>query len=97
MESKFHFFLTGSRFFGKCGSGADFDFFVEDSPEVRSFLEANGFKPVAYYPGSIVGKCHEVYRSGKIDVQCVLDAEKKNQAQLMLLQVYPNGEFNRLP
>ena len=44
-DSPFVFYLTGSRFFTpkETNDLTDFDFFVEDSEEVRSFLIKKGF------------------------------------------------------
>lgn len=42
-NKNFDFTLTGSRFFGPCREDSDWDYFVEDSPELIRFLYDNGF------------------------------------------------------
>jgi hypothetical protein len=41
--SPFAFYLTGSRFFGGTHSNSDYDFFAEDSLELREILRGLGF------------------------------------------------------
>lgn len=50
-ESKFMFYPTGSRFFGNATEESDYDFFVEDTQPVLTFLENLGFNPLGgnYY------------------------------------------------
>ena len=43
-EAPFEFHLTGSRFFGNAHHDSDWDFFTEDSIEVREFLQNQGFE-----------------------------------------------------
>lgn len=42
-EAPFEFFPTGSRFFGGANATSDYDFFAEDTPEIRAFLEGQCF------------------------------------------------------
>lgn len=44
--SDHYFHETGSRHFGHASLQSDWDFFTEDSPEARKFLENLGFKEV---------------------------------------------------
>lgn len=43
-NSEFVFYLTGSRFFGGFNPASDWDYFAEDSPEIRKFLYSLGFQ-----------------------------------------------------
>jgi len=82
-KSKFQFFLTGSRFFGGATAASDTDFFVQDSEEVRHFLShilqmrKVNTRDHNYHDTH----CNTVYREGKIDVQCVKNAELKSRVQ----------------
>lgn len=42
-DSEFRFQLTGSRAFGISHRGSDFDFYAQDSKEIRALLELLGF------------------------------------------------------
>jgi hypothetical protein len=46
-SSPFNFYLTGSRFFGYHSEMSDWDYFVEDTVEVREFLTNLGFSDMA--------------------------------------------------
>ena len=79
--STFVFYPTGSRFFGgNVAAEADWDFFVEDSTDVRLFLELHGFvsNDMECYDdcnSAAVYTYHGDYSSdkglGKIDVQLI--------------------------
>jgi len=43
-NSKFDFFLTGSRFFGWCKVTSDWDFFVVNSETIEQYLKNTDFK-----------------------------------------------------
>lgn len=43
-DSSFEFFLTGSRYFGGCHEGSDYDFFVMESTGVEEWLRAKDFR-----------------------------------------------------
>jgi len=42
--SQFRFGLTGSRFFGHANSGSDYDFYTDNTQEVKDFLTGLGFQ-----------------------------------------------------
>lgn len=42
-DSRFQFYLTGSRFFGNAETYSDWDYFTADSEAVRQFLIDSGF------------------------------------------------------
>lgn len=101
MESEHNFHLTGSRFFGNSTNHSDWDFFIQDSPQVRNWLVANNFKinkNSKYYSD---GFCVDVYRyyitdTHWIDVQIVNDVSLKIKAQdLIKLTVPPNALENK--
>ncbi|MCK5611070.1 hypothetical protein KAR91_54860 [Candidatus Pacearchaeota archaeon] len=83
-ESNFTFYLTGSRYFGGKHSDSDWDFFTEDSEEVRVFLGKLGFerlKSTKYADHGVT--C--VYRHlEKIDVQLVEDPGFRQSIQKVL-------------
>lgn len=71
MEGSVHkFYLTGSRYFGNACATSDYDFFVERSNEVISFLEELGFYSTTGY------ELTTYVFGGKIHVQIVDDAVK---------------------
>ena len=41
--SKFEFHLTGSRFFNSATKESDYDFFTKNCPEIKKWLEDEGF------------------------------------------------------
>ena len=80
--SVYHFYMTGSRYFGNSHSGSDHDFFVQDSYSARNWLLTNGF--TLHMKGSYCdAQTRQVYvhAEANIHVQCVLCAETKNKAQ----------------
>lgn len=82
-ESSFEFHLTGSRFFGTATQGSDWDFFVQDSPEVQKWLisrNANQVKhPLYETPTS-------VWILNGIHIQLVEDVQAKIKAQNLILR-----------
>lgn len=94
MKCEHQFYLTGSRFFGNNTKSSDWDFFVQDSFDVRNWLAINGFKinkNSKYYSD---GFCIDVYRkhiqySTWIDVQVVSDASLKLKAQDLIKNNVP--------
>jgi len=86
-KNSFKFYLTGSRFFGTDRPDSDWDFFTQDSPEVRQFLRENGFReinPDSYFEFEVTDfndYCDEntatVFRNGKVDIQCQIDVQLK--------------------
>jgi len=89
--SVFTFYPTGSRYFGGVSSESDWDFFVEDSKEVREFLCQMGFESndaEAYDDSTVVAVWSYYTRSSwdkgltKIDVQLI--SEKKFSSKLMV-------------
>lgn len=92
-SDKFEFHLTGSRAFGGWNSSSDYDFFCENSQEVKEFLLSCKFyylkkiNNVLYSENAYVDdNIAEVLRhhSG-IDVQLQKDVSKKMKAQKLLL------------
>lgn len=79
--SEFQFCLTGSRYFGPLRSNADWDFFVQNSPEVRKFLMSLGFEilPSLGYVDSTI-TCVMRHFDG-FDVQLIKDYKIKKRAQ----------------
>lgn len=80
--STFMFYPTGSVYLGVDTEESDKDFFTEDTPEVRKFLEDFGFNVLGvedYYKDCL--GIVDVYRLGKIDVQVVKGAEQKQMFQ----------------
>lgn len=85
-DSKFEFYLTGSKFFGGARIDSDHDFFVEDSEEVHAFLRNLGFEEVAFpklYGGET---CTALYEIGSIHIQVVKNLDQKHRAQTWLAQ-----------
>lgn len=91
------FFLTGSRFFNTATIWSDWDFYTQDSPEIREWLTFNGFQPINPDFDSKASKYGDdpniavVYGNGRVtstvQVQLVKDAALKTQAQSLLFQM----------
>jgi len=92
-DSTFEFFITGSRFFGGVTEKSDSDFFVQDSPLVRTFLEGHGFQETFDHSYVDKGNCsvyegHGGYAFPKLHVQLVKNVRVKQQAQLLIQHSY---------
>lgn len=96
--SKFDFYQTGSRYWGTPNENSDWDFFVQDSQQVREFLEKLGFNnnSEATYRGDVC--CRAVYvfdlhedRKLRVEVQLVSDAVLKHVVQETLKRRIPEG------
>jgi hypothetical protein len=94
--SKFQFNLTGSRFLECEQKESDYDFFTQDSPEVRAFLNLMEFQELAPPKNHTCtigdGGCMEahyhldpsvssVWRRAKVDIQLVEDPELRLKMQ----------------
>jgi hypothetical protein len=81
----FQFHLTGSRYFGRHSADSDWDFFVEDQPDLRDWLECHGFSKESNdtYAAADVS---EVWKHGSfaIHVQITIDARLKSAVQEIL-------------
>lgn len=81
-ESQFVFFLTGSRFFETAKADSDYDFFLQDSEDVRDWLDDHAFEEVSeeslVYPDPLTGG---VYKKGEVHVQLTIDAALKRRIQ----------------
>ena len=81
--------LTGSRLFARRGRpGSDFDFFVEDSPQVRAALLAEGFTelPISGKAGPNMRTLFRLGNMGEghIDVGLVASFDRKNFENRMM-------------
>lgn len=100
-DAPFRFHLTGSRYFPtRFREWADWDFFVEDSSEVREFLLNEGFTfrhweedPGSYSDTQIAGLAEYQGAFIDVDVQLVLDVRLKELAQYLLRHFPPNQDF----
>lgn len=83
----FKFYLTGSRFFGNTTQFSDYDFCVEYSSEVETFLKSYSFKKDdnSYYC-SAIQQTVAVYKNGEVHVQLIENVERKLKAQEFLLK-----------
>ncbi len=90
-SSPFHFHLTGSRYFGGATSMSDWDVFVEDSDDVKSWLDSQGFIKEGrseYADSCLVCRYIYVPKPGPvIDVQVVNRLKVKLSAQLILKEM----------
>ena len=66
-DSEFEFYLTGSRRFGTANRFSDYDFYTQDTQEVRDFLLQNDFLTIesSYFDSN----CTLVMRRENVDVQ----------------------------
>lgn len=104
-NSSYKFHLTGSRFFGKATQVSDWDFFCENSQEIRNFLRDLGFrelsktkrfgkdavKVTSYEFAYVDQNVAEVWRHKlyQIDVQLQKDVGLKLTAQNILKEILP--------
>lgn len=102
VTSKFDFYQTGSRYWGTPKEDSDWDFFVQDSQEVREFLGSLGFENSieATYDGDL--HCRAVYvfdphgdRKLRVEVQLVGDAVLKHVVQESLKRRIPSGILDK--
>lgn len=97
VDSSLGFYLTGSRLFGGPRVDSDWDFFIQDTEEVRLWLHQGGFVPEGIshrmnsYPDD--PSIANVYFKGNLQVQLVRNAELKNKAQLLLLSLPYSAGF----
>lgn len=85
-SAEYEFFLTGSRFFGGANSWSDWDFFVQKSIAVETFLSDLGFTPVVKYDDKFSTVVYTLEKDGvRVDVQVVRSAVLKQKAQMFLL------------
>jgi len=91
IDSSLNFYPTGSRYFGGVTKDSDWDFFVEDSGQVRGFLDDLGFTPndsETYDDSTVVGVWSYYTNNSrdkgltKIDVQLV--GESRISSKLMV-------------
>lgn len=90
LKSSFDFYITGSRFWGNLNALSDWDFFVQESQEVTSYLMHMGFTtdPHHQYDDPLTV---EVMKRGLIHVQIVHDAALKHVIQQTLFKYFPEG------
>lgn len=82
-NTRYRFYLTGSRYFGRAVTTSDWDFFVEDGTTIRLDLKGIGFKCISdatSYRDKLTVSVYR-YEDEKIDVQIVKDAKLKYRAQ----------------
>lgn len=99
MNSKFSFYLTGSRYFNIQTQTSDWDFFVQKNKELEEFLTRQGFfvdSQASYSDPSV----YKVYTNpnDNVQVQVVFDAELKLLAQTVIKRkdlITANKEINR--
>lgn len=84
-DSRFMFYLTGSRFFGGNSELSDWDFFTLWTKEVVVFLVDRGFSATRHYEDSITSSVM-TFEQGplKVDIQLVDSVDLKNKAQKLL-------------
>lgn len=72
---------TGSRFFGAHKPGADFDFYVQDSPQIRANLLSEGYRQLQYR-GTCGPNVVTIFRRGEgpghIDIALVISFDRKH-------------------
>jgi hypothetical protein len=87
-QSKYTYYLTGSRYFGTAKDGSDWDYFVENCDEVRKELIDFGFKSdVVSYPDSKYVQAvfkYEDENNVMYQIQCVIKAAEKERVQFLM-------------
>src|SRR5687767_8330393 len=90
-DSKFTFYLTGSRFFKMDNSKSDWDFFVLDSYEVKEWLYSQGFYEIGHGYSDLntayTFRHANFIQPFQVDVQCVKDVALKQSIQDAMLRV----------
>lgn len=102
-KSEFVFYPTGSRYFGNFSEfSSDWDFFVEDSREVRAMLLDLGFDYQEDHDYgndvsivSVMRHLHTGNHNSWVDVQLIAETmlDDKITAQRILKDRYKNGGF----
>lgn len=110
-QSTHDFYLTGSRFWNNHkNENADWDFFVNDSYEVRFFLKNLNFEFISNSSTYSDGQCNglmEFYNEKpvpekndiieeKIHIQLVINSSVKKEVQLILFENFPNGFVDKV-
>ena len=88
-SSDFKFFLTGSRFFDTCTAHSDYDFFTQDTNDVRTFLKVLLFKEHHNYnyshldllTNTVLKLDPSIEFPVSIDIQLVSNASLKSEVQ----------------
>lgn len=94
-NSPYLFYLTGSRYWGTNDSYSDWDFFVQDSEEVKQYLQNCEFYKIdheytdkntihVYGDDPTIDNCN-------INIQLVADAQVKNIAQKIIKALHPDN------
>lgn len=87
--SRFTFYPTGSRAWGTSNEDSDYDFFTEDTEDIRHFLENNGFKQISEGPYCADPTLSAVYRKKNVDVQLCSHLAEKMNIQAVLAAYMP--------
>lgn len=98
VSSDYKFYATGSRYWGNSHDRSDWDFFVQDSTEVRDYLASLGFVTDIARHYDADRHCRAVFVYGDEDIpemmvqiQLVSSDELKHSVQQTLLRRFPNG------
>jgi len=103
-NSEFTFYPTGSRYFGGyIGEDTDWDFFVEDSLLLHTFLTANGFilrEGTGYGQDKTITVIYSYYSNGlatkgktSIDIQVIKPDQMNNKQLIQKILKDRYGEF----
>jgi len=87
-NSPYTFHLTGSRYFGGATHLSDYDFFAQDSQEIKTFLARQGFyiETGSHYVGNNPLNCACVYKRGEIHIQLVQNYELKKMIHEQIIR-----------
>ena len=87
-KSQFKFYLTGSRYFGNATATSDWDFFVQDSPMVRKWLESEGYWHGTKFneedPHYVDDFMTVLYQCGNVHIQVIQYVDWKYRTQVFL-------------
>ncbi len=96
--SVYEFYMTGSRYWGNAHEDSDWDFFDEDSTEVRNYLGSLGFTTDIARHYDTDRQCRAVYVCGDeavpesiVQIQLVSSSKLKHCTQETLRLRFPNG------
>jgi hypothetical protein len=89
-NSQYEFRLGGSRFFGNYKVDSDYDFFIQTSDEVKTFLRNNEFKNNADNVDYYDVNTESTFKYGKTTAILVFSLEKRIRAHDYLIKNF-NG------
>lgn len=81
----FDFHLTGSQFFGGARSDSDWDFYVQDSDDVKRWLDKKGFFRVPAMDKDIPGSYQDTNTVDVFRHECGIDIQVQEDVRIKMI------------